>query len=63
MFAAAETSRTLAQVPRSIRAALAHTLYAAALKLSDGRDLPIEVRRAARQVLKAITETAASTRK
>lgn len=58
MYAAAETSRTLEQVPRPIRAALAHTLYAAALELSNGRVLPVEVRRAAMHVLKAIQETA-----
>lgn len=56
MLAGAEATRTLPGVPRPIQAALAHTLTAAALELSNGRVLPVEVRRAARHVLKAINE-------
>jgi len=47
-------------VARSRRGDGAHTLNAAVLELSSGRVLPIEVRRAARHVMAAIQETAAS---
>ncbi len=44
-------------LPRALRAAIAHTLHAAALELNNGRPLPLEVRRAARHIVQAIDET------
>jgi hypothetical protein len=58
MQAAAERLRDLPEVPAPLRAAVAHTLYAAATELTNGRRLPIEVRRAARHVVQAIAEVA-----
>jgi prophage antirepressor-like protein len=48
-----------AAVLRSLAAALAHTLHAAATELDNGRALPVEVRRAARHVLQAIGDVEA----
>lgn len=58
MRAAAEQVGLLAVVPRPVQAALAHTLYAAATELDNGRPLPIEIRRAARHAVRAIGEVA-----
>jgi hypothetical protein len=58
MQAAAERLREVRDLPAPLRAALAHTLYAAATELANGRRLPIEVRRAARHVVQAIREVA-----
>jgi len=58
MQAAAQRLDDLPDVPQPLRAAVAHTLYAAATELTNGRRLPIEVRRAARHVVQAIDEVA-----
>jgi hypothetical protein len=41
-------------LPRGVRAAVAHTLHAAALELNNDRPLPLEVRRAANHLVQEI---------
>ena len=62
MRAAAERTAQLQDVPRPVQAAITHVLYAAATELDNGRPLAIEVRRAARHLLQAITRETADPR-
>lgn len=59
MYAVAEATRTPCRVPRTIRAAMAHASNVAALELSSGRVLPIDVALPG-PVMAAIQATAAS---
>ena len=56
MQAAAEKVGDIPGVPRPIWAAIGHVLFAVATELANGRRLPIEVRRAALHMVRAIDE-------
>ena len=56
MQAAAEKVGNIPSMPRPIWAAIGHVLFAAAMELANGRRLPIEVRRAALHMVRAIDE-------
>jgi hypothetical protein len=58
MMAAAELLSDVAALPRPLRAAMAHTLYAVAAELRNGRPLAVEVRRAARHLVRAVEDVA-----
>lgn len=55
MIRVGESIRDVEGLPAPIAAACAHVLYAAAAELRNGRPLAIEVRRAARHLLAAVT--------
>jgi hypothetical protein len=56
MQAAAERAILIPGIPRPIWAAIGHVLFAVATELANGRRLPIEVRRAALHMVRAIDE-------
>jgi hypothetical protein len=56
MNAAAEYLTHTTTVPRAMRAALAHVLYACSAELNHGRPLPVEVRRAAKHLLRVVEQ-------
>ena len=58
MQAAAERANLISGIPRPISAAIGHVFYAVSTELANGRRLPIEVRRAAIHLMKAIDESA-----
>jgi len=53
---AADIAGTLHELPSCLRSAVVHVLTAARVELSNGRPLPIEVRRAATHLQRALTE-------
>lgn len=53
---AADLTGTLHELPSCLRSALVHVLTAARVELSNGRPLPIEVRRAVTHLQQALTE-------
>jgi hypothetical protein len=59
MQAAAERASVIPGIPRPIWAAIGHVLFAVATELANGRRLPIEVRRAALHMVRAIDESEA----
>jgi hypothetical protein len=58
MQAAAEKIGNIPGIPRSIWAAIGHVLYAVSAEMANGRRLPIDARRAALHMVRAIDETA-----
>jgi hypothetical protein len=54
MQAAAERASLIPGIPRPIWGAIGHVLFAVATELVNGRRLPVEVRRAALHMVKAI---------
>ena len=58
MQVAAEKVGNIPGIPRPIWAAIGHVLFAVATELANGRRLPIEVRRAALHMVRAIDEAA-----
>ncbi|KAA1018288.1 hypothetical protein FVA95_24050 [Pseudonocardia sp. EV170527-09] len=53
---AADLAGTLHELPSCLRSAVVHVLTAARVELSNGRPLPIEVRRAVTHLQQALTE-------
>ncbi|GAA1178169.1 hypothetical protein [Pseudonocardia alaniniphila] len=59
MRAAADRASLIPGIPWPIWAAIGHVLFAVATELANGRRLPIEVRRAALHMVRAIDEAEA----
>ncbi len=57
MLAAVDKVGQIEGIPRPIWAAIGHVLYTVSTELANGRRLPIEVRRAALHMVRAIDDS------